>query len=67
MNETHNLERLKGAYCRVCGMYIYLFIYRFVQIYGTVSDSPQSLFIYYAWNATCCLHEVVKSLIAMNT
>ena len=25
-HETHNLEGAKGAYCRVCAMYIYLFI-----------------------------------------
>ena len=37
MHETHNLERLKGAYRRVCGMYIY--IYLFIGLSGFMVQS----------------------------
>ena len=40
-----------------------IYIYLFIGLSGStvVNDSLQSLFIHYAWNATCCLHEVVES------
>ena len=41
MHETHNLERLKGAYCRVCGMYIYIYL-----IIGLSGFMVQSVIVY---------------------
>ena len=40
-----------------------IFIYLFIGLSGStvVNDSLRSLFIHYAWNATCCLREVVES------
>ena len=57
-HEAHNLEGAKGAYCQVYAMYIYLFIYRFVQIYGTVSDSKE--FIIYIYRERRVSYSVIR-------
>ena len=38
-HEAHNLEGPKGAYCRVCGMYNYTFIYLYIGMSGFTVQS----------------------------
>ena len=42
---------------------LFLLLGYVIGLFGStvVNDSLQSLFIHYAWNATCCLREVVES------